>query len=225
MPKQRADIPPLPAPGELRLIQAFVNTYDLETEEDRIGSPQVLATWLARRQMSLADGEVNDPIWQSARTVRQGLHAVIAAGGGVVTEASAIEGLNQALRDVQLMPRFDHAGALFLQGQRSGWHAVLARMILIVSDAVKTGRWRRLKICRNATCQRVFYDSSRNRSGKWCTPRRCGNRINLKTYRSRGPTYMRGKKPVMILDHRMTVPVRRPSPESLRASRQPPHED
>ncbi|MEM7587719.1 MAG: CGNR zinc finger domain-containing protein [Acidobacteriota bacterium] len=223
--KSSFDIPPSPAPGELRLLQDFINTLDLETGEDRLANPQALATWLARRQLGRADGEVDDAVWQSAMTVRQGLRAVIALRCGAEADPSAVESLNQALGSVRLAPRFDQDGGLFLHGQRPGWPGVLARLVLIVSSAVKTGQWRRLKLCRNTSCLRVFYDASRNHSGKWCTTRRCGNRLHSKTYRSRGPTHLRGKPPIMILDHRMNAPVRRPDPTSLRASRQPLPED
>ncbi|MBW3563024.1 MAG: CGNR zinc finger domain-containing protein, partial [Actinobacteria bacterium] len=43
----------------------------------------------------------------------------------------------------------------------------------------------RLKVCRSDTCRWAFYDSSRNRSGKWCDMAVCGNRTKVANYRER----------------------------------------
>ena len=46
------------------------------------------------------------------------------------------------------------------------------------------GTWRRLKACREDTCQWAFYDRSKNRSGTWCSMAVCGNRAKARAYRS-----------------------------------------
>lgn len=43
----------------------------------------------------------------------------------------------------------------------------------------------RLRICAAEDCQRAFYDSSRNGSGKWCSSASCGNRMKTRAYRQR----------------------------------------
>jgi len=47
------------------------------------------------------------------------------------------------------------------------------------------GTWARVKACVADDCQWAFYDSSRNRSGRWCDMAVCGNREKVRTYRSR----------------------------------------
>ena len=39
------------APGDLGIVQAFVNTRDLEHRTDELKSPQALADWLERRRL------------------------------------------------------------------------------------------------------------------------------------------------------------------------------
>jgi len=34
-------------------------------------------------------------------------------------------------------------------------------------------------------CQWAFYDRSKNRSGRWCSMRTCGNRTKTRAYRTR----------------------------------------
>ena len=48
-----------------------------------------------------------------------------------------------------------------------------------------TGEWARLKTCARDTCRWVFYDHSRNRSGRWCSMQVCGNREKTAAYRAR----------------------------------------
>ena len=50
---QGGDFPPWmsglePAPGELRILQAFVSTADLRSGADELASPRALGEWLVR---------------------------------------------------------------------------------------------------------------------------------------------------------------------------------
>jgi predicted RNA-binding Zn ribbon-like protein len=47
------------------------------------------------------------------------------------------------------------------------------------------GTWERLKVCPAHDCLWAFYDSSRNRSGHWCSMKVCGNRAKARSYRER----------------------------------------
>ena len=55
----------------------------------------------------------------------------------------------------------------------------------IVQRAIVDGTWARLKACRWDTCQWAFYDTSKNRSGSWCSMAVCGNRAKAAAYRRR----------------------------------------
>lgn len=61
------------------------------------------------------------------------------------------------------------------------------RLLKIVFEAQFGPHWTRLKICEDPDCRTAFYDTQKNRTGKWCT-RRCGSRQRVRTYR-RGPKY------------------------------------
>ena len=43
----------------------------------------------------------------------------------------------------------------------------------------------RLRVCAASGCQRVFVDTSRNRSRRYCNPDICGNRTNVAAFRAR----------------------------------------
>ena len=66
-----------------------------------------------------------------------------------------------------------------------GPDAACALVLAIVFAARADGTFRRLKACPHAHCGWAFYDSSRNRSGQWCSMRICGNRTKGETFRRR----------------------------------------
>jgi predicted RNA-binding Zn ribbon-like protein len=44
----------------------------------------------------------------------------------------------------------------------------------------------RVRICEAPDCEWLFYDSSRNRSRRWCDMRQCGNRMKARRHYARG---------------------------------------
>ena len=59
-------------------------------------------------------------------------------------------------------------------------------MILAIAFLAELdGSWSRFKECGDPTCRSVFYDRSKNRSGKWCVMAECGNRAKVRAYRER----------------------------------------
>jgi predicted RNA-binding Zn ribbon-like protein len=66
-----------------------------------------------------------------------------------------------------------------------GVAGVLGEVLAAVALADRDGTWRRLKLCREQTCQAVFYDRSKNGSRCWCSMEVCGNRNKTRAYRSR----------------------------------------
>jgi predicted RNA-binding Zn ribbon-like protein len=68
-------------------------------------------------------------------------------------------------------------GAALAAGDAVG--AVLAAAYAGIAE----GTWPRLKACRN--CHWAFYDTSKNRSGTWCSMQLCGNRLKTRRFRSR----------------------------------------
>ena len=59
----------------------------------------------------------------------------------------------------------------------------ISDVIAVALTTMLDGTWRRLKVCRN--CQWAFYDTSKNRSGSWCSMQLCGNRLKTRAYRTR----------------------------------------
>ncbi len=61
----------------------------------------------------------------------------------------------------------------------------VGRILAIAFLAELDGSWDRFKECSSPTCRSVFWDRSKNRSGRWCTMQECGNRAKVRAYRDR----------------------------------------
>ena len=186
---------PHQAPGRLRPIQAFVNTFDPHTDTDELTSPDGLRAWLAHWRLAPADAAISEGDWRNALEIREGWRAMLRAHNGAKLDAEALERLNRALGVTRPRLRFETDTSIRLEPTEPGWPGALGRLLDAIVEAMISGRWIRLKACHEDQCQMAFYDASRNRMGKWCAIRRCGNRIHAKTYRRRGPTWWRGYPP------------------------------
>jgi len=81
--------------------------------------------------------------------------------------------------------QIDGDGHAQLAPVATGVDTALGRLLAIVYTAMAEGTWPRLKVCRSETCRWAFYDSSKNRSGAWCTMAVCGSRVKARSYRQR----------------------------------------
>ena len=79
--------------------------------------------------------------------------------------------LERAAEGVTFRVAFDADGAHRFEPLAEGVSAALGGLLDVFLRARDDGRWQRLKSCRN--CRHVFYDRTRNLSGRWCNPR-CG---------------------------------------------------
>jgi predicted RNA-binding Zn ribbon-like protein len=61
----------------------------------------------------------------------------------------------------------------------------VAALLLTLYEAVAHGSWSRLRRCANDVCAAAFYDTTRSRTGRWCSYARCGNRTNVAAHRAR----------------------------------------
>lgn len=177
----------LPAPGDLALVQSFVNSrWDLSRDlEEQWRGPDDLARWLTDRGLLERSATLEEADLERALDVREGLRALLFANNGAPLTRDAIEGLNQALGQGALGIEFNSAGAADLIPRGRDLDGALASLAAIVSVAQIDDTWRRLKACRGAHCGWAFYDHSRNQSGNWCSMSACGQRSKARRYRRR----------------------------------------
>lgn len=175
-----------PEPGDLRIVTEFVNSVDLEGGTDELSSPAALAAWLAERSIPAADEALSRADLARALEVREAIRELLFANHeGIAPPPEALEALNRAARNADLVVSFGGDGSSRLAPAASGIEAAIGRLLGIVYTAMADGTWPRLKACRRESCKWAFYDHSRNQSRNWCSMKVCGNRTKAEQFRKR----------------------------------------
>jgi predicted RNA-binding Zn ribbon-like protein len=173
---------PRAADGPLRLVQLFVNSVDREHGREWFPSPQVLADWLSER--GLSDGAaVTTADLEEAYRLRDALRLLLKANNGSAVDSAAVAVVNEAARRGGLELALDTQGKAAIGVRGGGADAAFARIVAVAFESMLDGSWSRLKACRQ--CEWVFWDTSKNRSGSWCSMQLCGNRLKTRAYRRR----------------------------------------
>ncbi|MFZ1996186.1 MAG: CGNR zinc finger domain-containing protein [Solirubrobacteraceae bacterium] len=174
-------------PHNLQLVIDFVNTLDVDAGEDQADTPAHLAAWLDEHELradnapTLGTGEL-----EQALALRESLrHVLVSHSRREEETGDAARHLEAVAERGQLSVRFGAHDGVEIAPRADGYAGVLARLLVPVTHAAMDGSWARVKACVADDCQWAFYDSSRNRSGRWCDMAVCGNREKVRTYRSR----------------------------------------
>jgi predicted RNA-binding Zn ribbon-like protein len=167
-----------PAPGSLRIVQAFVNTVDREHGPDLLDDGAGFAEWLDRNLLP-ADGAADG--LAAAREVREALRSLLLANNGEPHDAQAASVLERAAQRARLEPTFPPDGATLVP-RATGVDAAIGRILAAAFAAMLDGSWTRLKACRGELCGWAFYDRSTNASATWCSMSVCGGRAKAGAY-------------------------------------------
>jgi predicted RNA-binding Zn ribbon-like protein len=167
-----------PAPGSLRVVQAFVNTVDREHGPDLFDDAAGLEEWLERH---LLPARVGAGDLDAAREVREALRALLLANNGEPHDPGAQAVLEHAARRARLEAAFPPDGAALIP-HATGVDAALGRILAAAFAAMLDGSWQRLKACPRDVCGWAFYDRSTNASATWCSMRVCGGRVKAGAY-------------------------------------------
>jgi predicted RNA-binding Zn ribbon-like protein len=176
-----------PAPMPLLVVQAFVNTRDVDKDTDVLSDANRAAAWLGDAGIIGAGTNLDTDDLRLAAGIRESIRALLAHNGGGPAPSAADLGPIEAL--VESCPArlaMDPTGQLLLGPQSTGTVAAgLLALLLVVRDAQQDGTWPRLKTCGNSECRWAFYDRSHSRRGVWCDMATCGNMIKNRNLRAR----------------------------------------
>jgi predicted RNA-binding Zn ribbon-like protein len=176
------------ADGVLGLIQAYVNTVDLEAGPDELKDPKTLGEWLVARKLMEPGKPAGAGDLKHAIAVREAIRGVIGANSGSRVYPVDIATLNGAIAASRLRARFGSDGKARLEPEAEGVEGALGRLVAAVFAAMAEDDWTRLKVCGSRSCRWVFYDRSRNHSSRWCKMASCGNRQKARRFRARSKT-------------------------------------
>jgi predicted RNA-binding Zn ribbon-like protein len=181
--KQHASTPEDGPPHHVRLIQDFINTREPQTGEESLQTPQDLRAWLVDHGLTSPHGPrdqmtAND--LELAHAVREGLRVVLMSHTGSPADDTATTALNHALQRLAVNVEFDSQGQHRLAAaHQAPGHFGLAAILEAIRQATADQTWHRLKVCARDTCKWAFYDTSRNRAGRWCSMAGCGNHVKM----------------------------------------------
>ncbi|MGV9244633.1 CGNR zinc finger domain-containing protein [Streptomyces sp. NPDC003710] len=161
-----------PAPGALALVEALVNTVDLESGEDRLDTPE------GRAEFGVTEADLAD-----VRELRESLRAVCLAHAGHPPHRE-VTPLGALLARAPLLVAVDERdGSASLAPADGG--ALLSRVAAAVAEALTAGTWLRLKACELPDCHWAYYDRSPAGKGRWCSMSVCGARAKMRRYRAK----------------------------------------
>lgn len=163
----------LPAPGGLALVEALVNTVDLESGRDDLDTPE------GRARFGITEGDL-----ATARELRESLRATCLAHAGHPPHRP-VTPLGELLARAPLYVAVDpRDGSARLAPADDG--PLLCRVAAAVAQALTEGTWDRLKACELPDCHWAYYDRSPAGRGRWCSMQVCGARAKMRRYRAKG---------------------------------------
>lgn len=174
-----------PAPGQLRLVQAFINTSGAEAAQDELADPEGAGRWLVRNRLIDPDSAIGASDIGRLVSVREALRDLAGGNGRGRVDRRAVTVLNEAARRIRLGVRLHPEDRYRLVAEGRGIDRPIGGLLVRVLTAMSDGTWDRLKVCADDNCRSAYYDASRNRSGTWCSMATCGNRVKGRAYRQR----------------------------------------
>jgi len=173
------------ATGVVGLVQAYVNTVDIQDGPEQLADPNTLETWLVAKGLMEPGQQVTEADLKHAIAVREAIRGVIGANSGGTIYPLDIAILNEAATASRLRARFGADGKARLEPEAGGVAGAMGRMVAAVFTAMADEDWSRLKLCSSPACRWAFFDRSRNHSSRWCTMASCGNRQKARRFRQR----------------------------------------
>jgi predicted RNA-binding Zn ribbon-like protein len=173
------------APGRLELVQAFLNSLDRRAGVDELATAEGMRHWLIAQRLVSPDVEFDESDRRHLVEVREALHELVAGNSGLGTNRRAVTTLNEAARRIRLGMRLHPDDGYRLMSEGLGLDRIIGDLLVPALGAMAAGDWSRLKVCANPGCGHAFYDTSRNRSGRWCSMAACGTRFKGRSYRRR----------------------------------------
>jgi len=163
-------------PRELVVVQALVNTIDLEDNDDRLDSPEALRSFLTGHGLLGAGEPVGQADLDLAVELREALRAMLRVNHGEPLDPAALEVVNRAAAALPLQVGFDDQGHPVLGPGSGGCRGALAVLLAGIAEASAQGTWERLKACSAESCQWAFRRRRTRRRARrprrWPRPRR-----------------------------------------------------
>jgi len=174
----------------MRLALALINSEEWygrgpDGLDDKLNVPGWLDDLLAREGLAVGSPPASRELARvrRLRTLLRCMFTALAEGGDPA--GGDLERLDRFARRGVLHRRIEPSGRVVLAPAKRDWDWVLSEIAASFGELLADGERARIKVCENPECRWAFYDESRNRGRRWCTPADCGNVFKVRAFRAR----------------------------------------
>ena len=145
-----------------------------------------LAKWHLELDEAPTENEFNALI--TLRTLMRRIVESLSSGGPDAEDLKLLNGIFQSAPSIRHLVWQTEKFELEIEPLVKNWSWVMAEIAGSFAELLVYGDLQRLKICENPYCRGIFYDETRSRTKRWCTPEKCGNLWKMRRFRSRKKT-------------------------------------
>jgi predicted RNA-binding Zn ribbon-like protein len=178
-----------PAPGDLELLQRFVNLHEHDETGRTVDPPsEMIRGFLVSRELLTEEERFSTADRETYLRLRDAIRRLVDAEPEDPIRDEDAETIDRIGLAAGLHPHFHAVGSPTLEPKGGGVAGAFGTIVAIAFVASFDGTFEQLKSCADETCRAVFYDKSKNHSGRWCSMSTCGNRAKVRAWRERQRT-------------------------------------
>src|SRR5258708_31948417 len=129
------------ATGDVGLVQAYVNTVEIQEGPEELSDPNALERWLVAHGLMERGQDVSEADLKNAIAVREAIRGVIGANTGATIYPLDIATLNGAAAASRLRARFGADGRARLEPEADGGAGATGRMVGAVFTGLADEEW------------------------------------------------------------------------------------
>ncbi|WP_040949630.1 CGNR zinc finger domain-containing protein [Gorillibacterium massiliense] len=155
---------------------------------DSLTDPEWVKKWLSDHRLSVYRPPNEDELAELKKLRSVLLQMVYILTAGSRLSSDAMNELNTAMAQGSMVRRLtetDEGYRLESAPLKHDWHQVLADIAASFAQTLVEGEISRIRVCDNPNCLWVYYDSTRNRSKRYCSDAACGNLMKVRRFRAR----------------------------------------
>jgi len=174
---------PRSAPPDLEDLRGFLNTDNRFFGFDAMADDERRAPYWRRWLPAFDIAGVDERGWRRLAELRDAARAVVCREPGAAERLARVAAKHPVRIALEDGP--DGLRARLVPAGTRGEGGIAAAVLGALKSAVDDGRIARLRVCERPECQWVYYDSTKNRSGRWCSSDPCGDVMKARAYRAR----------------------------------------
>ncbi|WP_424643480.1 CGNR zinc finger domain-containing protein [Embleya sp. AB8] len=151
-----------------------------------LDTPAAFASWAVAAELVDVLPEMDAAALAATIELREALYRLASAGSAAIEyDPHDLATLNRYATGPPVALTLSATGRVLRTGDHAAILATVARSAIALLGGPDAAR---IRECEAPTCTRLYVDSSRHGSRRWCDMRSCGNRAKAATFRARHRT-------------------------------------